>query len=116
MKDYNFNFTVDGKVYPLIFNLNVIEEIQGEYGTISKWGELTDGKKGEVDAKALSFGLTAMYNEAIDIENEENGTQLPKMERKQMSRIISKYGLQKSAEAMNGAFVEATKSDGSKNA
>ena len=116
MKDYTGKITLDGKDYPLIFNLNVMEQIQEEYGTVEKWGRLTDGKQGEVNAKALIFGLTAMYNEAVDMANDENGTHLPFITAKQMGRLISRAGLQKSAEALNNAVIEATQGDNSKNA
>ena len=33
MKDYKFEFEVDGKMYPLVFNLNVMETIQAKYGS-----------------------------------------------------------------------------------
>lgn len=116
MKDYTGKITLDGQEYPLIFNLNVMEQIQEEYGTVEKWGKLTDGKNGEVNAKALIFGLTAMYNEAVDIENEEQGSYLPFITKKQMGRLVSRAGLEKSTEALNNAVVEATKGDSSKNA
>lgn len=111
MKDYKFNFEVDGVNYDLIFNLNVMQEIQEEYGTIEKWGALTDGKSGEVNAKALIFGLTSMINEGTDISNEENGTNNPMLTKKQVGRLITKIGVQKSAEQLNTAIVTATKSD-----
>lgn len=116
MKDYTFSIKVDDNDYPLIFNLNVMEQLQEEYGTIERWGKLTDGKNGEVNAKALIFGLTAMYNEAIDIENDEKGSKLPFMTVKQMGRLISRAGVQKSAQALNNAVVVATQEDNSKNA
>ena len=111
MKDYKMSFNVEDKEYSLIFNLNVMEEIQEEYGTIEKWGALTDNQGKECNAKALIFGLTAMINEAIDIENEENGSNLPFVTRKQVGRLVTRAGLQKSAEALNNAVIEATKSD-----
>lgn len=116
MKDYKVNFKVDEKEYSAIFNLNVMEEIQQEYETIEKWGELTDAKHGEVNAKALIFGFRAMINEAIDIENEENGGNKPLLTLKQVGRLITAVGLQKSAETLNKAVVEATKGDDRKNA
>ena len=67
----------NGKKLKLVFNLNVMEEIQEEFGSVDNWGKLTDGASGEVNIKALKFGFTAMINEAIDIENDENGTDIP---------------------------------------
>jgi hypothetical protein len=115
MKDYKFELKTEEKTYQLVFNLNVMQEIQEEYGTLEKWGELTDGKSGEVNVKALIFGLTAMMNEAIDMRNEEEGTNDPMFTKKQVGRIITKAGVEKSAEALNNAIVESTKSDEPKN-
>lgn len=111
MKDYKFNFEIEGKNYPLIFNLNVMETIQEEFGSIEKWGALTDGKSGEVNVKALKFGLTEMINEGIDIENEENGENRPLLTTKQVGRLITKMGVEKTAEKLNTAIVEGTKSE-----
>ena len=43
MKKRETMFTVNGKEYKAIFNLNVMQSIQVEYGTFESWGELTDG-------------------------------------------------------------------------
>ena len=111
LKDYKFELEVEEKKYQLVFNLNVMQEIQEEYNTLEKWGELTDGKSGEVNVKALIFGLTCMINEAIDMENDETGTDKPFLTKKQVGRLITKAGVQKSADKLNEAIVESTKSD-----
>ena len=111
MKEYKFELEVEEKKYQLIFNLNVMQEIQEKYGTLEKWGELTDGKSGEVNVKALIFGLTCMLNEAIDMKNDEKGTKTPLLTEKQVGRLITKAGIEKSAEKLNEAIVEGTKSD-----
>ena len=116
MKDYKITFTVDGKEYPAIFNLNVMEQIQDKYGTVQKWGELTDAKGGEPNAKAIIFGFWAMINEAIDIENDDNAEKQPLLTLKQVGRIISKAGVENSAKPLNSAIIEATKEDTPKNA
>lgn len=116
MKDYKFDFEVDGVKYPMVFNLNVMEEIQEEFGTVAKWGELTDAKSGEPNAKAIKFGITAMINEARDIENENLKEPLPMLTEKQVGRIITRAGLQNSAEALNRAVIDATRDDSEKNA
>ena len=111
IKDYKFELETEDKKYQLVFNLNVMQEIQDEYKTLEKWGELTDGKSGEVNVKALIFGLTCMMNEAIDMENDETGENKPFFTHKQVGRIITKAGVQKSADKLNQAIVESTKSD-----
>ena len=70
MKEMRNEIEYNGKKYSIVFNLNVMEAIQEEYGTIGEWGKLTDGTNGEVSAKAVKFGLTEMLNEGIDIDNE----------------------------------------------
>ena len=111
MKDYKFEFEAEENKYSLVFNLNVMEAIQEEYGTIEKWGSLTDGTAGEVNAKALIFGLTEMINEGIDIENETAKEPRKLLNRKQVGRLVTKMGLEKTAEKLNTAIVESTKSD-----
>ena len=111
MRDYKFDFEVDGVKYFLVFNLNVMELIQEEFGTIEKWGGLTDGSQGEVNLKALTFGFTEMINEGIDIENETAEIKRPLLTRKQVGRLISKAGIETIAEKLNTAIVESTKSE-----
>lgn len=109
-------FEYKGKEIKMVFNLNVMQTIQEEYGSIDKWGKLTDGESGEVDIKALIFGLTAMINEAIDIDNDENGTDEPFLTAKKVGRIITDVGLADATKALNQTVIEATKDDSGKNA
>lgn len=111
MKDYKFEFEVEGVKYPLVFNLNVMEEIQEEYKTVEKWGSLTDGKSGEVNVKALKFGLTAMINEGIEIENEEKSENRALLTNKQVGRIITKMGVENAVAQLNNSIIESTKSE-----
>lgn len=115
MKDYKVIFKVEENEYSAIFNLNVMEQIQEEYGTIKKWGELTDTKTGEPNAKAIIYGFYCMLNEAIDIENDENGGNKPLFTLKQVGRIISRAGIQNSAKTLNNAVIQATKDETLKN-
>ena len=109
-------FTYKGKEIKLVFNLNVMQAIQEEYGTVDKWGQLTDGDSGEVDVKALKFGITQMINEAIDIDNEDNGTNEPFLTEKQVGRIITDVGMDIIANTMNDVVIDSTKDDSGKNA
>nr|DAQ85217.1 MAG TPA: tail tube protein [Caudoviricetes sp.] len=117
MKEISKELEYKGKNYKLVFNLNVMEVIQDKYGTLENWGKLTDGAEndGEPNAKAVIFGITAMLNEGIDIENEENGTKEKMLTNKQVGRMITDIGLQSSAQLMNGVVIDSTKS-GEKNA
>lgn len=112
MKEINGSFTYRDKEYKTVFNLNVMEKIQEQYKTVDAWAALTDGKSGtEVDIKALIFGITEMINEAIDIDNEDNGKNEPFLTHKQVGRIVTEIGFAKAAEKMNETVIESVKSD-----
>lgn len=152
MKDYKNEFTVDGKTYALVFNLNVMQEIQEKYGTIEEWGNLTDGyvyddegkripkldsngkvmtkivknengenievtiyERKETDIKALIFGIKAMLNEAIDIENDNLDVKKPFFNEKQVGRLITSMGTENALQNLSDAVVQSTKSDTPKN-
>lgn len=102
---------VNGVKYDLYFNLNVMEEIQEEYKTLDKWAELTDGTNGEVDIKALIFGVLCMINEGIDINNEKNNENKPFMNKKQVGRLITELGVKEMTTKVNDAVIKSTKSD-----
>ena len=97
MKDVISHFTVNEKTYPLAFTLNVLEEIQEEYGSYEEWGRLTDSKEKEVNIKALKFGIKAMINEGIDIENENKEEKQAFVDSKLVGRIITDLGLKEIA-------------------
>lgn len=111
MKDVDKKFEYKGKEYRLAFNLNVMEEIQDEYETLDKWGSLTDGSNGEVNAKAVIFGFTAMLNEGIDMDNEDNGTDTKPFTHKQVGRLLTEIGLENMTKQLNDVVVESTKSE-----
>ena len=116
MKDYEFEFEIENEKYGLVFNLNVMEAIQKQYGTVQKWGNLTDNKGGkEPNAKALIFGFTEMINEFIDINNEKNGSNNPFLSQKQVGRIITRAGLNETAKKLNNAITESVKDEHPKN-
>lgn len=138
MKDFNGEIQYKGQKYKLVFNLNVMETIQEEYGSIDVWGELTDGTEyarreyekqgnkvpwdelseeekanwsGEPDAKAVIFGITEMLNEGIDMDNEENGTDIKPLTKKQVGRMITEIGLANVTQEMNRTVIESSKSE-----
>ena len=116
MKDIRKAIEYNGVKYPVVFNLNVMERIQEEYGELAKWGELTDGSRGEPNAKAIIFGLTEMINEGIDIENEETGEERKFLTKKQVGRIVTNVGLENATKVTNDAVIESTKVEQPKNA
>ena len=107
MKNARVYIETEKKKIPLVFNLNVMEEIQEKYGTLEKWGEVTAGG-GEPKVKDLKAGIMTMINEAIDIENEENGTDEKPLSEKQVGRILSEVGLQEVIEKIQEITVAST--------
>lgn len=102
--------TYKGEEYELVFNLNVMEQIQDEYGSVEKWGELVEASA-EPKAKDIKYGFTAMINEGIDIYNENNDENRPFLTEKQVGRIISEIGLAEAARRLNKTVVDSTKSE-----
>ena len=138
MKDFEGKVNYKGRELKVVFNLNVMEAIQSEYGTLEEWGRLTDGVSyakreyeklnkeipwddldedekskyaGEPDAKAVIFGFTEMINEGIDISNEENGTDEKPMTLKQVGRMITDIGMSVASEQLRQTVIESTKGD-----
>lgn len=110
VKDVNGKIKYKDKEYRLVFNINVMEELQEEYGSIENWGKITDASNGEPNIKALRFGLTAMINEGIDMDNEEKGTDIKPLSPKQVGRMIAEIGMENAALALNKTVTVSTRS------
>lgn len=102
--------TYKGVKYRLVFNLNVMEEVQDKYGSVTRWLELVSADD-EPNIKALKFGLTLAINEGIDIYNDENDAERPFFSEKQIGRIITEVGLAQATTALNNVVIESTKTD-----
>ena len=100
------------KKYPLAFNLNVMEEIQEHYGSLDEWGKVTQGD-GEPKVKDLKYGVLAMLNEGIDMENETNGTNEPLLTDKKVGRIMTEVGVQNIVKAIQDITVSSVKTEDS---
>ena len=138
MKNTNGKIRYKEKEYDVVFNFNVMEEIQAKYGTFDEWSELSSGevnaKKqyeklgkskpwesltdkekgkyvGEPDIKAVIFAMTVALNEGIDIENEDNNTDIKHFTEKQVGRIISEIGFTKANAQLQKSVIESTKSE-----
>lgn len=113
MIDKEGRITYRGQEYRVVFNLNVMENIQEKYGTIAKWANLTEGSanKGEPNAQAIIFGFCQMLNEGIEIDNEENGTDNKLLSLRQCGRIITEVGITQATEILQDTVVKSTKSD-----
>lgn len=105
-----------GKSYRLVFDLNVMEAIQDEYGSIEAWGKLTEPDDGgEPNIKALVFGVMEMINEGIDIDNDENGTDEKPLTHRKVARILTEVGLETVTDKVQKSVIDSTEDD-SKNA
>lgn len=107
--------TYRDKTYALAFNLNVMEEIQNEYGTVEAWGNMVQAEN-EPKAKDIKYGFMAMLNEGVDIYNEEHAgdddfEKRPFFTDKQVGRIISEVGILEAAAQIRKTVVDSTKSD-----
>lgn len=111
MREVSKKISYKGKDYKLVFNLNVMEVIQDEYKSLDEWGALTDGKAGEVNVKALLFGLTAMLNEGIEISNEDNNTNEPYLTHRQVGRMLTEVGIEDMTSKMNELVVDSTETE-----
>ena len=114
MKDISKTLEYRGKTYKLVFNLNVMQEIQEHFGTVDKWADAMSTEGGrEPLAKDIIYGFTAMLNEGIDIYNEEHDEEekRPFFTEKQVGRIISEIGLLEAAKTHNKSVKDSTKSE-----
>ena len=101
-----------GKTYKLAFDLNVMEAIQDEYGSIDAWGKLTEPEDGgEPNIRALVFGVTEMINEGIDISNDEDGTDEKPLTHRKVARILTEVGLESVADKMQKSVIDSTEDD-----
>lgn len=110
MKNAVVYIETEKKKYPLAFNLNVMEEIQEAYGSLDEWGRITQGA-GEAKIKDLKVGILAMINEAIDMQNEENNTNEPMLNTKQVGRIMTAVGIDKIVKSIQEITIASTKTD-----
>jgi hypothetical protein len=95
--------------YPIVFNINVMEEIQEAYGSLSAWGSIVENASGgEPKIKDLKAGLLMMINEAIDIENEEKGENAPMLSTKQVGRLITEVGFEEITKKIQELTVAST--------
>lgn len=100
-----------GRKYELAFNLNVMQEIQKEYGSLAKWVDKTDTVDGEPNVEAVIFGFCAMLNEGIDIHNEDIGESVPMVSLKTAGRMLTEIGFDSAAEIMQSVVIKSSETD-----
>lgn len=100
------------KKYPLVFDLNVMQDIQEEYGTFDKWAKLTIGDTGgEHSTKAVLFAIMCMVNEGIEIENDEKGTNTKPLNQRQVGRMMTEVGMNQAVEKLQQVIIKSTDSE-----
>ena len=93
MLDIVKHIHVGDKEYPMAFTLNVMEAIQEKYGSMDKWSETLEPDDGEPSFADIKWIFTELFNEGIDIENEDKGTDRAFLTPKKVGRIISAMGM-----------------------
>lgn len=91
---------VGDKDYPIAFTLNVMEQIQKKYGEFQKWVDLFSNIEGEVPVGDLIWTFNELFNEGIDIDNENNNTKIPMLEHRKVGRMITEFGQTKAVNVL----------------
>lgn len=109
MKNKLTYIETEDRNYPIVFNINVMEEIQEAYGSVSAWGAIVENaENGEPKVKDLKIGLMFMINEGIDIENEITGRNDPTVSAKQVGRLITDVGFEAITNKIRNLTIEST--------
>lgn len=109
-KDNIATIEYKGNKYNMYFNINVMESIQEEYGSIDKWGEMC-GSGTEPNLKAFKFGLKEILNEGVDIYNETHKDKREPLTDKQVGRMMSEVGMVEINEKLQELIEKSAGSD-----
>lgn len=114
MKDISDTLEYRGVKYPLVFNINVLQEIQKKYESFEEWGNKVLKENGETDLDALIGGVQEMINEGIDIHNETapEAEKLQPLTYKQVGRLLTAVGLDASTDKILSLIAESNKPAG----
>lgn len=100
-----------GVEYDLVFNLNVMEMLQDEYGSVEAWSAKAM-ESDEPNIKVLKFGFKAMINEGIEIYNEDHiSEQKELVDDKTVGRIISSVGFSNVTDIIANTVINSTHSE-----
>ena len=109
MKDISDTLEYKGKTYKLVFDFNVMQDLQDEYGTFNKWVEKAYGEEtGEPSVAALAFAIMSMVNNAIDEENEDKAPEeaekhvTARTANRMLSEMARGGGLEKIVKSIDG--------------
>lgn len=114
MKDISDKLTYKGKDYKLVFDFNVMEDLQEKYGTFNKWIEEAYGKKtGEPSVKALAFAIASMVNNAIEIDNEDRAPEeaekpiTTRQANRMLTALAAEGGLENVVKSIDGLMAKS---------
>lgn len=104
------------KKYPLLFSLNVMEQIQEKYGDFDKWSNLIEPNDGSMpNLAAVIDTFYYALNDGIDFINYSEDKNEPSITRKQAGYIISSLELKEVAKTLTELVTDSTKDDHPKN-
>lgn len=108
--------TTKNEKFPFVYSLNVMEELQNKYGSLTAWSDLIEPKdNGEPSIKALLFFFKEAINEGIDIENESKQESRSFITEKKVGRIISEIGIKEATKQLKEIVVSSTKTESEEN-
>lgn len=84
---------INGVNYPIAFSMNVMENVQNEYGSMGNWTDALQPENKEPQIKDLIWTFQEFLNEGIDIENEENNGNRKPLSHKQVGRLLSNMNM-----------------------
>lgn len=89
LREEGRKYSFCGREYHLLMTVNVIDQIQERFDrSIMQLGELLDRNRLDFYGNVAAI-MTILLNEAIEIENEKNGTDFPLFTEKKVRRHIS---------------------------
>ena len=101
--------------FPILYDINVLEAIQQKFGGLSAWSDKLSPETGEPPLSAVIDTVEILIAEGIDAKADE-GEEIAMPNRKQIGRLISRIGLEKTLEIIKESAVAAAGEGDEKNA
>jgi hypothetical protein len=93
--------------FPILFSLNVMEQLQEKYGDLTKWQEKISEQNAGITDILLFFELA--INEGIDYLREINNEKIEKISKKKVGWAISEVGFQEAVKLLQETVINSTK-------
>lgn len=98
-------FDVNNEKIPALFDLNVVAELQDDYGSLTEWNEKCFPEGEEPRLKPLIHAFELAFNEGYDAIGSDK-----RVSRVEAGRIVTQMSLEEAAKNMQGMVVDSTKS------